>query len=233
MKNTISENEVEQIALSLSHLLMLPTIKNLILDLGGVLYDIRYENIADTFRNYGLQGFEKLYVQAGQAKEIDLFEEGKITPEQFRTFIRTLTTNSLTDKQIDHAWNAILIDLPETRILLLKELRKKYRVFLFSNTNAINQIEFERFVIEKFGENIFETHFEKAYYSHTLGIKKPKPEAFLKICEEQNLIPAETLFIDDTERHILGAQKAGLQTYWLHQENLENSNIINNLLSKP
>ncbi|MCL1850326.1 MAG: HAD-IA family hydrolase, partial [Bacteroidetes bacterium] len=93
-----------------------------------------------------------------------------------------------------------------------------------------NCIEFERFVTEKFGENIFETHLEKAYYSHTLGLKKPKPEAFQKICEEQNLQPSETLFIDDTERHILGAQKAGLKTYWLRDDNLENSTIIKDLL---
>jgi len=210
---------------------MLPSIKNIIFDLGGVLYDIRYENIADTFRLYGLPDFEKLYVQAAQAKEIDLFEEGKITSEQFRNFIRSLTPKHLSNRQIDHAWNAILIDLPEIRVKLLEKLRNKYRIFLFSNTNAINQMEFERFVTQKFGVNIFETHFEKAYYSHILGIKKPKPEAFQKICEEQNLVPSETLFMDDTERHILGAQKTGLQTYWLHHEKLENCNILNNLLS--
>ena len=210
---------------------MLPVIKNIIFDLGGVLYDIRYENIADTFRSYGLQDFEKHYVQAGQAVEIDLFEEGKIIAAQFRDFIRALSSNKLTDKQIDKAWNAILIDFPEEHLTLLKNLSSHYRIFLFSNTNEINFIEFVRFVTEKFGENIFETYFEKSYYSHTLGIKKPKPEAFQKICEEQNLIPAETLFIDDTERHILGAQKAGMQTYWLHDENLENSGIIKDLLA--
>jgi len=209
---------------------MLSSIKNIIFDLGGVLYDIRYENIADTFRTYGLPNFEQLYAQAGQAKEIDLFEEGKITPEQFRNFIRSLTTVYLTDQQIDNAWNAILIDFPEGYVTMLEKLRKKYRLFLFSNTNAVNCIEFERFVTEKFGVNIFETHFDKAYYSHTLGIKKPKPEAFQKICEAQKLVPAETLFMDDTERHVLGAQKAGLQTYWLHQEKLENCKLINDLL---
>ena len=208
---------------------MLPVIKNIILDLGGVLYDIRYENIADVFRTYGLQDFEKYYLQAEQAPEIDLFEEGKITSRQFRNYIRMLSSNKLTDKQIDNAWNAILIDFPEVRLTLLKKLKNRYRLFLFSNTNEINCIEFVRFVIEKFGENIFETCFEKAYYSHILGIKKPKPEAFQKICEEQKLLPAETLFIDDTERHILGAQKAGLQTYWLHNEDLENSKIIKDL----
>jgi putative hydrolase of the HAD superfamily len=206
------------------------TVKNIIFDLGGVIYDIRYENIADTFRSYGLLNFEKLYAQAGQVKEIDLFEEGKITPEQFRNFIRSLASIYLTNKQIDAALNAILIDLPKERVTLLEKLRKKYRLFLFSNTNAINQIEFERFVTERFGVNIFETHFEKSYYSHTLGKKKPKPEAFQQICEEQILNPQETLFIDDTERHILGAQKIGLITHWLHKENLENCLIIKNLL---
>jgi putative hydrolase of the HAD superfamily len=209
---------------------MLQVIKNIIFDLGGVIYDIRYENIADCFRTYGLPHFEQLYAQAGQAKEIDLFEEGKITPDQFRDFIRSLTTVSLTNQQIDKAWNAILIDLPEARLKLLEKLRENYRLFLFSNTNEINCIEFERFVTEKFGENIFETCFDKAYYSHTLGLKKPKPEAFQKICEEQNLLPTETLFIDDIERHIHGAQKAGLQTYWLHQENLEDCKLIYELL---
>jgi putative hydrolase of the HAD superfamily len=121
---------------------MIKEIKNIIFDLGGVLYDIRYENIADTFRSYGLPDFEQLYTQAGQAKEIDLFEEGKITPTQFRDFIRSLTTVHLTDQQIDTAWNAILIDFPEKRVALLEKLRKKYRLFLFSNTNAINCIEF-------------------------------------------------------------------------------------------
>ena len=206
------------------------TIKNIIFDLGGVLYDIRYENIADTFRSYGLQNFEKLYAQAEQVAEIDLFEEGKITPMQFRSFIRSLSSINLSDQQIDDAWNAILIDLPEVRLEILKKLKKKYRIFLFSNTNEINCIEFVRFVIEKFGENIFENHFEKAYYSHTLGIKKPKLEAFQQICLEQNLIPAETLFIDDTERHILGAQKAGMQVFWLHYETLEESKIMRELI---
>jgi len=207
-------------------------IKNIILDLGGVLYDIRYENIADTFRSYGLNDFEKLYAQAGQINEIDLFEEGKISPEQFRNFIRTLTHIPLTDPQIDDAWNAILIDFPEANVKILEKLRRKnYRLFLFSNTNAINCIEFERYVTQKLGYNIFVTHFDKSYYSHILGIKKPKSEAFYKICTEQNLIPAETLFIDDIERHVLGAQQAGLQTYWLQHEKLENCKIIRDLLS--
>ena len=50
-------------------------IKNIIFDLGGVIYDIRYENIADKFRSYGINDFEKLYSKASQTDVIDLFEE--------------------------------------------------------------------------------------------------------------------------------------------------------------
>lgn len=191
----------------------LTNIKNIIFDLGNVLYDIRYENIADVFRTYGIPDFEEKYGQKGQIEEIDLFEEGKITPAQFRSFIRTLTSIPLTDEQIDHAWNAIMIDIPSERVEMLKKLQSKYNLYLYSNTNQINCEYFEQHVIHKFGYNIFETLFVKAYYSHTLQIKKPKPEGFLKIMAEQQLNPEETIFIDDLERHIRGAQSAGLRTY--------------------
>lgn len=191
----------------------LTNIKNIIFDLGNVLYDIRYENIADMFRSYGITNFEEKYAQAGQTEEIDLFEEGKISPAQFRNYIRSLTDVPLTDQQIDNAWNSIMIDLPIQRIEMLKRLNKKYRLFLFSNTNQINCESFTHYVEHKFGYNIFDELFEKAYYSHTLQIKKPKPESFLAILEEQNLDPKETLFIDDIDRHIKGAQAAGLKTY--------------------
>lgn len=193
--------------------LNLKNIKNIIFDLGNVLYDIRYENIADVFRTYGISDFEEKYGQTGQVEEIDLFEEGKITPTQFRAFIRTLTSIPLSDEQIDHAWNAIMIDIPSERVEMLKKLQSKYNLFLYSNTNQINCEYFERHVIQKFGYNIFETLFKKAYYSHTLQIKKPNPEGFLKIIAEQQLNPEETIFIDDLERHIKGAQAAGLKTY--------------------
>ena len=117
-------------------------IKNIIFDLGGVIYDIRYENIADKFRSYGITEFEKLYSKASQTDTIDLFEEGKISPAEFRDYLRTLSSVSLSDEQIDEAWNAILIGIPKERLELLGMLRLKYNIFLYSNTNQINYDKF-------------------------------------------------------------------------------------------
>ena len=76
-------------------------IKNIIFDLGGVIYDIRYENIADRFRTYGLQDFEQYYTKLSQTPMIDEFEEGRISPAEFRDYIRSISPIALSDEQID------------------------------------------------------------------------------------------------------------------------------------
>ncbi len=190
-------------------------IKNIIFDLGGVIYDIRYENIADKFRSYGITEFEKLYSKASQTDTIDLFEEGKISSAEFRDYLRTLSPVSLSDEQIDEAWNAILIGIPKERLELLGMLRLKYNIFLYSNTNQINYDKFTSELREKYGFDIFEVTFKKAYFSQILHIRKPKAEGFKAILSEQGLNPEETLFIDDSPQHIEAARKVGINAYHL------------------
>ncbi|MBR3939498.1 MAG: HAD family phosphatase [Bacteroidales bacterium] len=190
-------------------------IKNIIFDLGGVIYDIRYENIADKFRSYGITDFEKLYSKASQTDSIDLFEEGKITPAEFRDYLRGLSPVPLTDEQIDEAWNAILIGIPKERLELLGMLRLKYNIFLYSNTNQINYDKFTTELKAKYGFDVFEVTFKKAYFSQILQIRKPKLEGFRAILAEQGLKPEETLFIDDSPQHIEAARKVGINAYHL------------------
>jgi putative hydrolase of the HAD superfamily len=46
-----------------------------------------------------------------------------------------------------------------------------------------------------------------------MGKRKPDAEIFQQVLDENNLDPAETLFIDDSLQHIEGAKKLGIQTY--------------------
>lgn len=190
-------------------------LKNIIFDLGGVIYDIRYENIADTFASFGFPNFTEHYTQAAQTDAIDLFEEGKISVPEFRSYIRSIAPAPLTDQQIDDAWNAILIDIPETRVNMLQELKKNYNLYLFSNTNQLNCDKFRVDLRKKFGYDIFDELFISAYFSHEMHLRKPLPEAFQFVLDTEKLNPSETLFIDDTTRHIEGAKKVGLNTYLL------------------
>ena len=190
-------------------------IKNIIFDLGGVIYDIRYENIAEAFARMGAGNLVPLYSKAQQTDFIDRFEEGLITTDEFCEEIRRLSEVPLTNTQIEEAWNAILIDVPASRVDFLLKLKEKYNLYLFSNTNQFNYDCFTAHLKEKYGFDFFETIFKAAYFSHILHLRKPKAEGFQRIMLEQKLNPAETLFIDDSPQHIEGARQCGLQAYHL------------------
>ena len=193
-------------------------IKNIIFDLGGVIYDIRYENIADRFRTYGLQDFEQYYTKLSQTPMIDQFEEGLISSAEFREYIRSISPIALTDEQIDDAWNAILIEIPKIRWQLLGGLRIKYNTFLFSNTNQINYDRFMDEETKKDGFNPVEVSFKKAYFSQLMHTRKPKPDGFQMIIDENDLNPAETLFIDDNPANVEAAKLLGLHTYLMPKD---------------
>ena len=193
-------------------------IKNILLDFGGVLYDIRYENIADTFRQYNIDDFEKHYTKARQSSFIDDFEVGRITVPEFRNSIRSTIEKPLTDEQIDTAWNAILIGMPEHHVELLKSLNGKYNLYLFSNTNQLNYDLFHHQMIERYGFDIFSTLFKKTYFSFKIGRKKPAGESFQYVLNDAGINPQETLFIDDSPQHVEGARKIGLNAFHLKDE---------------
>ena len=59
--------------------------------------------------------------------------------------------------------------------------------------------------------------FEKAYFSQHLFLRKPHREIFDQVIKENNLVPEETLFIDDSPQHLEGAKKAGLHTLLMNE----------------
>ena len=191
------------------------SIKNIIFDFGGVILNIDYKLTEAAFAKLGLTDFEKIYSQATQKELFDALEKGLITPDTFRKEIREFLRGDITDEQIDGAWNAMLLDLPEERVTLLEKLKTKYRIFLLSNTNEIHFDSFSAYMKNKFNRNIFGEVFESAYLSHRLKMRKPDAEIFEFVLRENNLKNSETLFIDDSIQHIEGANRLGINTIFL------------------
>jgi glucose-1-phosphatase len=191
-------------------------ISSIIFDLGGVIMNLRYETTIEAFSQ--LCGFDvsRVYTQHQQAPLFDDFEMGKISVAEFRDGLRSLldlSTSQASDKAIDTAWNAMLIDIPLSRVELLKTLRQRKRIFLLSNNNALHKAECDRLFRETCGtDQSLDDLFEQAYYSHLMGDRKPHPSIFQRVIQEQQLEPSETLFVEDTKQHIDGAASVGLQT---------------------
>ena len=139
-------------------------------------------------------------------------ESGKITDEEFILSLKKLSADRVSDSDVINAWNMLLLDFPKDRIEWLTGLKKKYRLFLFSNTNGIHLAHFRKIYSDAYNNAVFDDHFEKAYYSHIAGLIKPDLEAFHLVIRENNLIAGETLFIDDSLANVEAARQAGLKS---------------------
>src|SRR5690606_10217868 len=91
------------------------------------------------FTDLGVQDVASLYGHRGQDRLFDDFDRGTISPAAFREGIRKVAQKpELTDDQIDGAWNALLIGVPQGNHELLIQCREHYRTFLLSNNNEIH-----------------------------------------------------------------------------------------------
>ncbi len=189
-------------------------IKNIIFDLGGIFLNIDFARTEKAFKTLGVPAFNGLFNQHYSSNLFQLLETGKISPEEFHQSFVQQTGVHLSYAQVQEAWNALLLDFPVERLHWLKSISKRYKTFLFSNTNQIHHDAFTESFRNLMNED-FDSYFIKAYYSHLMRLRKPDPESFRYIIREQKLDPKKTLFIDDTLKNIEGAKAVGLQTIHL------------------
>ncbi len=203
----------------------LSNIKNIIFDLGNVLVNLDIDASVEAFQKMGLSPDVKNSKHAYSDPVFYAFEVGRITTEEFFNEVRRVINNPFaTNCQIEEAWYAMIKDFPLRRLQVLQELRKRYRIYLFSNTNEIHVRLFHAEFKEKFNVD-FPSLFEKDFYSHTIHERKPDVEAFNKVIELSGINPKETLFVDDLEKNTLGAEKAGMQAFWL-QDGMEMADLF-------
>lgn len=194
--------------------------KNVIFDLGGVVLNLDYQKTTRAFEALGLTDFNSMYSQAAQTGLFDLYEKGLCSTPYFINALLNFLPSGTSANKLVAAWNAMILDFPIENLNLLKELKATHRTFLLSNTNDIHVQAVYRALQAVSAEKTLDPFFEKVYLSCELKMRKPDAAIFDFVCNENQLLPAETLFIDDTEQHILGAQSIGLQTHWLKDHTL-------------
>ncbi len=190
-------------------------IKAIIFDLGGVLLNIDFKKVSNAFKALGVDTFDEMYSQSEVNMLFENLEVGKINEEEFCNGINTHSGKSIIADNITTAWNSILLDFRTESLACLKNLKNRYKLFLLSNTNSIHLEAFNKIFEKSIGKGTFNSFFDKAYYSHEIGMRKPDASAYLYVLNENNLLPEETLFIDDTLKNIEGARAVGLQTIFL------------------
>ena len=187
-------------------------IKNIIFDFGGVLIDLDRERCLDSFRQLGMANAEQMLDVCHQQGFFLQYEKGLIDTAEFRNRIREQIGKQISDEEIDAAWNTLLVAIPSYKLDMLLELRKKYMVYLLSNTNEIHwewSVK-HAFCYKSFSVNDF---FEKRFLSYQMKMAKPDVEIFQQVIDLTNIDPLETCFIDDSEANCRTAETLGITTY--------------------
>ena len=190
-------------------------IKNIVFDLGGVLVDLDFKAAINGLQKAGFANVKEQLQTLHQGGIFQKFELGEMSADEFRTAIRENSTVELTDEEVDNLWNAMLLEIPREKLELILDLRGKYMVYLLSNTNSIhwdyvckNAFNYRGFRVNDY--------FEETFLSYEMHLAKPDKAIFEKVLQDANLLPEETLFIDDSEANCKAAEEVGIHAHHYH-----------------
>lgn len=182
--------------------------------MGGVIFRQDSEEAFRRFREVGLD--PEKYMGAFGQKEFFLdVEIGKIDADTFcRKMAEASGREHVSWEEAQHCWLGFLKDVPVERLHYLLELKKHYHVCLLSNTNPF-MMSFTR--SSKFSSDgkPISFYFDTLFCSYEMKAYKPDSEIFIKALDTDKMIADETLFLDDSMKNIVAAQRLGLQTLYV------------------
>ena len=190
-------------------------LKNILFDMGNVLFSIDYKKTEDAFEALGYNNFSQMYSQFTADDLFEKLETGKITTEEFYKKMISFHTGVVNEIQITTAWNSMLLHWRLESLAFLKILAKKYKLYLLSNTNEIHLTAVNNLLKQAIGKDAIDDLFTHAYYSHKINLRKPNTDIFEFIAKDAGINPQETLFIDDLENNIETAASLGFKTHLL------------------
>ena len=185
------------------------TSPTLLFDLGGILVDIDFSRVLDSWAPHSSLPPDELKRRFGFDEAYERHERGELDAAGYFAHVAHSLSLWATHQEIEAGWNAVFVgEFGETRALV-ESLRGSVPLFAFTNTNASHMAFWSR----RFPW--VEASFERVFASHELGLRKPDRAAFDHVVREIGVPAKEILFLDDTLVNVEGARAAGLQAEWV------------------
>lgn len=171
-------------------------------DIGNVLLSFDFEPALSSLKgpNPDPSALEKII----EAK--DPFEAGQTSISEYLAFVSPLLDFQGSPEDFYKAWNSIFTPIPATWELLKSLSSKGHRIILFSNINPIHA----PYLLET--HDVFE-YADKAAFSFELGAIKPEKAFFTRAFEAFDIIPEDTIYIDDLPQNIDMGKQLGLHSF--------------------
>ena len=201
-------------------------IKALLFDLGGVVIDIDFDRVFESWAGYANQSVEVIKSRFAFDSHYERHERGEINAsEYFASLRKTLGINISNDEFIE-GWNSIYIGEMPGVVKLLSDIKEKCPIYGFTNSNAAHQSVWSvRF------DNILKL-FKKVFVSSEIGKRKPEPDAFRFLSDEIGVNPDNILFFDDSLGHVEGARAVGMKAVHVVNPYSDIKDALENILSE-
>ena len=202
-------------------------IKNLLFDQGGVIVDIERDRCLEELRRLGMETPERFVGLYKQDGPFFALENGDITLDEFHDELRPLMPSGVTNEQMDYAFSSFIVGIPLHRLQALRQLRKRYKTYILSNTNPLM---FEGVIARNFAQEGLDVnaYFDGVTVSYLAHSNKPDRKIFDYAIATMGIVPEETLFFDDGQENLDAASRLGFKTA-LVEPGCEFIDIINQL----
>lgn len=180
-------------------------IKAIIFDLGRVILDFDYWAPADVLKKICGCSVEEIYDYIFKTELGSLINEGRISPGEFYRRLKERLNFEIDFEEFKRVFCDIFsVNLPLVRFL--QQLKKKHKLYLFSNVNEIHG----EYIKRRWADIL--KIFDQYFFSYQMGIKKPASEAFRRVLETSNLSPRECIYIDDLAENVEVARQLGIKS---------------------
>jgi len=189
-------------------------IKNILFDLGGVIFPLSFQATIDAFLKNGATCSDNNFFQklCSDANLEHLFETGRCTAAEYRREFNKIFECNIDDNTFDSCWNAMILGYPDINNTLLHNLKSKgYNLYILSNINEIHVQYVEQ--LAQWPKDLF----VKKYYSNEIHLAKPHKECYEYVINDSKIDPQETLYIDDRADNAETGRKMGFNTINLPQ----------------
>ena len=173
-----------------------------VFDLGNVLIPFDYSKTINRLNKVQPGSGDKFYSFYKKNYHIHRnFEKGKISEADFINTMLSVIANQI-DAETFCDFYSDIFSLNEDVIALLPVLKKKYKLFLLSNTDAIHK----KYRWEKYD---FLKYFNKTILSFEVGAVKPEEKIYRAVETASGCSSGEHFYIDDIMEYVDAANKIG------------------------
>ena len=176
-------------------------IKNIILDIGGVLLHLNFERASQKLSSFSEQ--DSLAIQqVVLGPDKNMLERGRLSEYKFYNSVARKIQAELSYDDFRNLWCDIF-DENHAMSSLVDVLDQDYNLVLASNTNSMH---FD-FILELYP---FIKKIQHRALSYEMGLLKPEREFFEQMLRKFRMHPSNSLLIDDSAENVEGALKAGI-----------------------